>query len=243
MKEKDMKHIHKIIYALTFAMLFPLLANAEEEGFKPLFNGKDLTGWDGNPDLWSVKDGIIVGQTTKEKPTKGNTFIIWRGSELNDFELRLSFKIANGNSGVQYRSKEMGKWVMGGYQCDIRSPAYETKDPKNCTGKIYSEKVGRGQMAFAGEKVVYDKDGKKNVVGQVNEVAKINKALDNSEWKDLIIIAKGNQIVQKLNSEIVCELTDDDEAKRTLSGLLGLQIHAGAPMTVYFKDIRLKELK
>jgi hypothetical protein len=229
---------------LIVALLLPyMLQAAEEDGFKPIFNGKDLTDWDGNPDFWSVKDGMIVGQTTKEKPTKGNTFLIWKGGEMKDFELQLSFKIQNGNSGVQYRSKDYGNWVMGGYQCEIRAPAYDAKDPKNCTGKIYSERQGRGQMAFAGEKAVYGKDGKKSVVGQVNEVEKINKAIKQGDWNEFVIIAKGNQLTQKVNGEIVCELTDEDEAKRALSGLLGLQIHAGGPMLVQFKDIRVKELK
>src|SRR5690606_16191655 len=60
--------------------------HAEEgDGFKPLFDGKSLEGWDGNPDFWSVRDGAITGQTTAEKPTRGNTFIIYKGSEIGDF--------------------------------------------------------------------------------------------------------------------------------------------------------------
>lgn len=233
-----------VLGALTAAMLFPVvLAAAGEEGFTPLFNGKDLAEWDGNTNFWSVQEGIIVGQTTRELPAKGNTFLIWKGGELKDFELRLSFKIENGNSGVQYRSKDFGKWVMGGYQCDIRSPAYDTPDAKNCTGKIYSEKVGRGQMAFGGEKSIYDKNGKKSVVGKVNEIEKIKQALDKSEWKDLVIVARGNVLTQTINGETICELTDNDEARCERSGMVGLQIHAGPPMKVSFKNIRVKELK
>ena len=233
-----------ILSTLAAAAFVPLVATATEaDGFKSLFNGKDLTGWDGNPELWSVQDGIIVGQTTREKVTKGNTFLIWQGGELKDFELHASVKIEAGNSGIQYRSKSLGSWTMAGYQCDIRIPAYDRVDPKNCTAKIYSEREGRGQMAFGGEKAVYDKDGKKSVIGQINEVEKITKALDQAQWQELVIIAKGNRIVQKVNGETVCELTDEEEAKRSLSGHLGLQIHAGNPMKVSFKDIQLKELK
>lgn len=230
--------------AMAASVLLPVVSTAADvDGFKPLFNGKDLAGWDGNPELWSVQDGVIVGQTTPEKVAKGNTFLIWKGGELKDFELHVSVKIEAGNSGVQYRSKDMGNWAMAGYQCDVRIPAYDLKDPKNCTGKIYSEREGRGQMAFGGEKAVYGSDGKKSVVGQVNEVEKITKSLDQTQWQELVITAKGNQIVHKVNGETVCELTDDDEVKRALSGRLGLQIHAGKPMKVFFKDILLKELK
>lgn len=233
-----------ILSTLVAAVFLPVVATATDSGgFKTLFNGKDLTGWDGNPELWSVQDGVIVGQTTLEKVTKGNTFLIWKGGALGDFELRASVKIESGNSGVQYRSRDLGDWALAGYQCDVRIPAYDRADPRNCTGKIYSEREGRGQMALGGEKAVYDKDGKKGVVGQINEVGSITKALERGEWQELVIIAKGNQIVQSVNGETVCELTDDDEAKRALSGRIGLQIHAGKPMKVSFKDIQLKELK
>ena len=242
-----LRHIFFASKALPLASLVLLsstvLAAAEGEGFKPLFNGKDLSGWDGNPDFWSVQNGVIVGQTTAEKPTKGNTFLIWKGGELRDFELHASCKIENGNSGIQYRSKDLGNWTMAGYQCDIRFPDFDAKDPKNCTGKIYSEREGRGQMALGGEKALYDQDGKKNVVGQINEVEKITKALGQSEWKQVVIIAKGNHLTQKVNGETVCELTDEQESKRALSGFLGLQIHAGNPMKVSFKDIEIKELQ
>ena len=102
-----------ILSLFAFSTIFtslPSWAADAEEGFKPIFNGKDLDGWDGNPDFWSVKDGAITGQTTKEKPTRGNTFIVWRQGELDDFELRLAYKIIGGNSGIQYRSFENPKW-------------------------------------------------------------------------------------------------------------------------------------
>src|ERR1035441_1529165 len=111
-----------------------------EKGFARIFNGKDLTGWDGNPKLWSVKDGAITGQTTAENPAKGNTFLIWTNGTPGDFELRCSFKIVPGdkqgfaNSGIQYRSKVLdpSNWVVGGYQADMEAgPTY--------TGILYEE--------------------------------------------------------------------------------------------------------
>src|ERR1051325_7055909 len=95
-----------------------------EAGFTSLFNGKDLTGWTGDPRLWSVKDGAITGQTTTENPAKGNTFLIWTNGSVSDFELRCSFRLTAendqgfSNSGIQYRSKVLdpAHWVVGGYQ-------------------------------------------------------------------------------------------------------------------------------
>ena len=109
------------LLGLSIGFLFTTCILAEDEGFKPIFDGKALKGWDGNPELWRVDDGAITGQTTPEKPTKGNTFLIWReGSTVDDFELKLEYRIVGGNSGVQYRSFEAEeKWVVGGYQADI----------------------------------------------------------------------------------------------------------------------------
>src|SRR5262245_5447849 len=101
-------------------------APAEPKDMTALFNGKDLTGWEGDMRLWSFKDGIVRGETTKENVAKGNTFLLWRGGTLADFELRLSFRIKGGNSGVQYRSKhkpfketDENKWVVAGYQAEV----------------------------------------------------------------------------------------------------------------------------
>src|SRR5262249_23903560 len=147
----------------TFSLVvFSLLAlsalnnparSADEEGFKPIFNGKDLTGWDGNPDLWLVEDSAITGKTTAEKPAKGNTFLIWRqGEGVDDFELKLEYKIVGGNSGVQYRSFELEKWVVGGYQAHI--DAGDT-----FSGILYAER-DRGILAQRGEKTVIGDDHK-----------------------------------------------------------------------------------
>ena len=109
------------ILCLTLFAAVPFAAAADDAGFVQLFDGKTLDGWDGNPEFWSVKDGAITGVTTPEKPTKGNTFLIWRKGEVSDFELRVEFKINGGNSGIQYRSAELpdNKWVIRGYQADF----------------------------------------------------------------------------------------------------------------------------
>ena len=123
-----------------------------EEGFTSMFNGQDLTGWDGAKDLWSVKDGAIIGQTTKENPAKENTFLVWTNGQPGDFEMRCSFRIkANNNvgfanSGVQYRSSivKPSYWVVAGYQADMEAGP-------NYTGGLYEEKA-RGILASRGQK-------------------------------------------------------------------------------------------
>jgi len=212
-----------------------------EKGFVRLFNGKDLTGWEGNPKLWSVKDGAITGQTTAENPAKGNTFLIWTNGTVGDFELRCAFKLTPGdakgfaNSGIQYRSKvfDPANWVVGGYQADMEAgPTY--------TGILYEERL-RGIMAQRGEKVVWEKDGKK-VVGSVGNSADIQAAIKKGDWNDYVVIAKGNHLQQFINGKPTVDVTDEDEAKRAMTGVLALQLHAGPPMMAQFKNIRLKKL-
>jgi hypothetical protein len=143
----------------TLLCAFALLAGhgpAAEPEFQPLFNGKDLTDWDGNPELWKVEDGCIVGITTGPEQLAYNQFLIWRGGTLRNFELRVKCKLSNGNSGIQYRSEELkqnGPWSVGGYQCDIVSnPDYH--------GMLFGER-GRGMMAFHGCRVIVDEAGEK----------------------------------------------------------------------------------
>jgi sugar phosphate isomerase/epimerase len=212
-----------------------------------IFNGKDLSGWDGDPRLWSVKDGVIRGETTKENPARGNTFLVWRGGKLKDFVLKIKFRLQNGNSGIQYRSKEFDKWRISGYQAEV----------ENTPGKVgflYHE-AGRGWLVNVGDMMEIDKDGNKNVVGKVSDVEALKEAgyYKMQDWNEYTIIAVGNQLKQYLNGYPMIELidndrvTDPDDPKdrngAAREGLLALQIHAGPPMVVEFKDIRIKELK
>jgi hypothetical protein len=213
---------------------FAGLAAAEEQA-KSLFNGKTLDGWSGSEKFWSVKDGAITGQTTAENPTKGNTFLIWKGGEVKDFELKLKFKIVGGNSGIQYRSTDHGDFVVGGYQADI-----EAGD--RYIGILYEEK-GRGILAERGQTVVIGADGKKEVVGKTGDPKEIADSVKKEDWNEMVVIAKGNHLVQMINGYTTIDVTDNESSKAKASGILALQLHAGPPMTIQFKDIQLKELK
>ena len=232
-----MLRIHRMSLLCLLATCLFSVAIADDKadaGFKPIFNGKDLTGWDGNPKFWSVEDGAITGRTTKDNPTKGNTFIIWREAPVDDFVLKLKYKIVGGNSGIQYRSKEVDDWVISGYQGD-----FEAGDM--FSGILYEEKA-RGILALRGQKVTINADGSKDAeqVGDSNEIqSNINK----EDWNDYEIIAQGNHLTHKINGQVTAEVIDNQKVKAAQSGLLALQLHAGPPMVVQFKDIELKRTK
>lgn len=235
----------------TLALFLALgsLSLAEE---KNLFNGTDLTGWEGNTELWSVKDGCITGTTTAEKPLKHNTFLVWRAGTVKDFELTLKYKIVNGNSGIQYRSKELPKGecgpIISGYQADFEAG-------KTYSGILYEERArgilakrGEKTVIKAGEKVTVDKDGKEKkapdiqVTGSVGSSDEIQAAIKHEDWNDYKIIAKGGHLQHFINGIQTVDVTDESGTGAT-EGLLALQIHQGPPMVVQFKDLKLTELK
>jgi hypothetical protein len=211
-----------------------------------LFNGKDLTGWDGDPRLWGVKGGVIRGETTKENPAKGNTFLIWKGGTVKDFDLRLSFRMnAANNSGIQYRSRHVteGKvnnaWVVRGYQHELRN---EKKFP-NTPSFIYDEGGKRGRMCQVGERAVWTADGKKEVKETFVTQDAFDKLMRLDDWNDVVIIAKGANVRHYLNGRLVADFTDEDPKLALSEGVLALQLHAGAPMWVEFKNVRLKPIE
>lgn len=228
--------IVSIACAIFVAQLPCVFAADDETGFKNLFNGRDLTGWDGNPKFWSAKDETITGQTTAENPTKGNTFLIWRDGEVSDFELRLSFKIGGGNSGIQYRSKvtDQANWVVGGYQADFEAGT-------TYSGIVYEER-GRGILAERGQMVWIQPDGKKRVVGTMGKSDEIQALIKKDDWNEYVIIARGNHLTHVINGRITAEVWDDQSDKAAKAGILALQLHAGPPMTVQFKNIRIKKI-
>ncbi len=224
---------------MLVAMSGSLAAFAQDDGWVSIFDGKSLDKWDGNPEFWRVEDGTITGQTTKENPTKGNTFIIWRGGEVGDFELTLDYKIVGGNSGIQYRSFEVpdNKWVIGGYQGD-----FEAGD--TYSGILYGERY-RGILANRGQKTVLKKvDGKfkVEVVGSVGESKEIQSKIKKEDWNKYRIVANGFHFQHFINDTPTIDCVDEDTEKRA-KGVLALQLHAGPPMKVQFRNIKIKHLK
>ena len=217
------------------------------EGTKEIFNGKDLTGWDGDPRLWSVKDGVIHGETTKDLKANGNTFLIWKGGKVKNFELHVTFRCSSSNnSGIQYRSKHItegkgirNKWVVRGYQHEIRN---ENKLP-SVAGFIYDEgglTGGRGRTCLVGEKAEWV-DGKKKVTEKLIDAAGFEKLFKLDKWNDVVIRANGTHIQHFLNGKLILDFKDHPDNALT-EGILAFQLHAGKPMFAEFKNVRLKSL-
>jgi putative heme-binding domain-containing protein len=220
-----------------------------EPGFKKLFNGRDLAGWAGRPEHWTVEDGAITGRTTRERPARGNNFLIARDGDkslvVDDFELRLSYRILAdndrgfANSGIQYRSRELPDFVVAGYQADFEAgPRF--------SGILYDEgggAGGRGIMAQRGESVVWNADGERSIAGKLGDATEIQARIKKDGWNDLVIVARGSRLQHFINGALTVEVVDDARGKRLDSGILALQLHAGEPMTVQIKDVRLKPLR
>ena len=220
----------KILIITT--LIFAIKINAVSA--ETLFNGKDLSGWVGTPDFWSVENGVIVGETTPDKKTSSNTFLIWKGGEVGDFELTLKARVkGNNNSGIQYRSKVINakSWSVGGYQMDMH-PA------PNYLGMLYEER-GRGIIAQCGQRAIIDDKGKKALEGKPDAKKKYNL----SDWNEYSISAIGNRLVHKVNGQITVEIEDNEISKKSSKGILALQLHAGGAMRLEVKDIVLVNKK
>lgn len=208
-------------------------AAVEEAGFVSIFNGKDLTGWDGKPDWWRVEDGALTSQSTPEKPCPKAHYLIWRGGQPADFELRLRFRLIGGNSGIQIRSREVPDWDTSGYQADL-----DAED--QYTGGVYEHT--RGVIAPRGQKVVIAPDGKRQVT-VLGDPAELRKKWKLDEWNDYRIAARGNEITLWINGVMTAQANDRQTNVAASKGIIALQMHPGPPMKVQFKDIQLKTLK
>ena len=212
---------------------------AQQPWFDAIFDGVSLKGWDGDPAFWRVEHGAIVGESTADRRVTQNTFLIWRGGEPADFELKCEYRLTATNSGIQIRSvqvpagPDVGKWVMKGYQADI--------DAENqFTGQIYEER-GRGFLAMRGQATFVGNSGPPRVIGNLQQTPDQLKALiKTADWNQVHLLAYGNTITQVLNGAVMSVVVDEDVKNRQLGGLIGFQMHVGPPMKVEFRNIWLK---
>ena len=183
-------------------------AAAQEPGFVPMFDGKTLAGWDGDPRLWSVHDGVVVGSTDNTK-IDTNTFLITK-RDYSDFVLRTDVRLRNHNSGIQFRSEALPNWVVKGLQADMAEG--------NWWGSIYDERGTRGT-------IVNGWKGKAETVVRPHD------------WNQYEITCDGDFIQLKVNGLVTAELHDSAR----MTGVIALQLHAGTPMQVEFRNMRIKE--
>ena len=224
----------RVLLAIELVLLaWVAVCRAEGDG-KPIFNGHDLQNWDGDKRFWSVTNGAIRGETSLEQMPSTNTFLIWRGSVLKDFELKLKVRLRNGNSGVQYRSRDLGNWVVSGYQVELDNGPGKS-------GFLYEER-GRKYLALVGEKVEVDAQQKPNVMGMLARKKDLvaSNYYKPQDWNEYRVVARGNHLEHFINGVQIVDVVDNDSKGRSLEGVLALQIHVGPPMLVEFKDIFLK---
>jgi hypothetical protein len=230
-------------------------------GFRQIFNGTNLEGWDGDPTFWRVENGVITGETTPEKPITQNSFLIWRGGRTADFDLKVEFRINAGNTGVQYRSQQLpeggedniGKWVLKGYQADIDFA-------NQYSGMLYEERgrqflAPRGQFNYVGanqppatargaappQPAPGTTFGTRGQIGALNSSDALRAQIKQNDWNQFQVIARGNVLIHVLNGHVTALFVDDDAQNRSLDGLLGLQIHTGPPMKVEFRNIWIRQ--
>jgi hypothetical protein len=220
----------------------PEPVTGEEPGFTSIFDGRTLNGWEGDPKYWRIEDGVMTGEITPETVIRSNTFIIWRGGTVADFELKVDYRISEGgNSGINYRSVVIpdtvtatNRFAMRGYQCDI--------DAQNrYTGNNYEEK-GRLFLAVRGQVTRVTGTAKPVVLSTIGVNKELGAAIRTGDWNSAHLIARGNVLMHHVNGRLMTVVIDDDTRGRTMNGLLGVQVHVGPPMKVQYRNWRLKQL-
>jgi hypothetical protein len=215
------------------------LPKPDADGFIALFNGRDLSGWAGLPDYWSVTEGSIRGKQAKE--TSKQTFLVFAGLRVKDFELRLKYRFASpeGNSGLQFRSRVLDPeaFRVGGYQADFDAAVMYD-------GTIYDEAGvagDRGTMSNRGEATIWDSANKRHNRPLKERALVLTRAIKRGDWNDVVLLVRGRHIVYRINGHVMTDLLDNSPAALA-EGILALQLHEGFTMDVRFKDVRLKAL-
>jgi len=204
-----------------------------------LFDGKTLDGWEGAEGLWRVEDGAITGETTEANKLKGNSFLIWKKGTVSDFEIEFSYRLLSdsGNSGLQYRSKDLGNFVVSGYQADIEAG-------KTYTGINYGEKTGRDILAARGQRTWLGDGKTKTKTEQFADGAALQASVKGKgEWNSYKVVAKGTTMTHTINGTLMSETIDESAKDAVKEGILAFQLHVGPPMKIQFKDIKLTPLK
>jgi len=232
---------------------------ANHEGYTSIFDGATLTGWEGQPGLWRVEDGAIVGETAKEMFAAWafpNTFLVNRGIVAKDFDLKLEIKVEKGGgSGIQYRSsigtqpgQAPGKasegrdprWSMIGPQADFWFPVNE--QAKDYSGQLYSQNTGLGIVAWRGQVVHSIARKAPQLVGLIGDRGKLGAFVNDGAWNQYLIMARGGVILHILNGQLMAVLVDDDPASsNNVSGIFGLQVE-GVPCKVSFRNLWLRKI-
>lgn len=218
------------LVVFTAVVSLPIAAAEPENGFVSMFNGEDLSGWEGKPGGWWIEDGAITSESTPEKPCIKHHYLYWRGGQPGDFVLRFKFKLVGGNSGVQFRSEPRPEFDTWGYQADM--------DAENqWIGCLFQH--DRGGVVMRGFKATIAEDGTRTEEAFADP-AELLKAIHIGDWNEYEVVAEGNHISLSINGTLMCEVEDKDAQYSRAKGLIALQMHPGPPMKVQFKDLRIQ---
>jgi 3-keto-disaccharide hydrolase len=226
-----------ILAAFSYGAAGEMTAPAGGRDFTPIFDGETLSGWDGDPTYWRVEDGKLVGAITPDTLLKKNSWIIWRDGDVEDFELKLEYRIsAEGNSGVGYRCEEIAgeRFAFRGYQADIYGG-------DQWTGINYEER-GRTFLALRGMKTVIEPGKRPTLDSVFASEEQLQTHVRKGGWNAYHLIVRGGRHQYFLNGVLMNEVTDRDSVNGRRKGLLGVQVHVGPPMKVEFRNILLKRL-
>jgi hypothetical protein len=224
--------------------LFPPTVPDDMAGFVPIFDGKTLTGWDGDTRFWRVENGEIVGETTPEKVVTLNNFLIWRGGTVKDFELKVEFRMSGTNSGIQYRSTELpavGKWVLKGYQADMDFTEgfvgnVHDERGRSPSGEGHVVLARRGQMTRIVDGPTYKS------VATIGDGTLLRGVMNVNGWNQYHIIARGPVLMQIMNGQLMAVAIDEDATHAVPEGLLGFQMHVGPPFKIQYRNVMLRKL-
>jgi len=246
-----------VLLTVTIASQSCMAQKKNKDGFKPIFDGKTLTGWEGDPTYWRVEDGALTGEITPATLLKTNSFIVYKGGQPADFELTGEFKITEaGNSGINYRSEQLPQsevpFALRGYQADIDGK-------RTYTGQNYEERK-RTTLAYRGQQTVIPlytgadtpeavrSNVKKNawsamqVVGSLGSSDSLKTLIKPEDWNTFRLVIRGNHLQHYINNVLMSDVTDNDTVNGKAKGLLGVQVHVGPPMKVQYRTLMLKEL-
>ncbi|MEO6329846.1 MAG: DUF1080 domain-containing protein [Ginsengibacter sp.] len=246
-----------VLLLVTISLVFSCSSSKgtksiDKNGYRLIFDGKTLEGWQYDPVYWRIENSVLVGEITSSTLLKRNSFIIKKDLITRDFDLKVDYRISSsGNSGINYRSVLIDSlpFAMRGYQADI--------DGQNrYTGQNYEER-GRTTLAYPGQKVTINssenstplKDNIKNnawtktmVTGSFGNTDSLKSHIKIEDWNECHLIVKGNRLLHYINNVLISDVTDNDTMYRKFSGRLGVQVHVGPPMKIEYKNFRLKEL-
>ncbi len=227
----------------------PLSAQDAPAAGKQLFNGQNLDGWDGDPRFWRVKNGELIGETSESNKAEKNTFLIYRGGEFSDFDLQFQYQVTGYNSGVQYRSSELGQWSVGGYQSDFEAQHHKSDNgPIDRFSGMFFDEQGRMFMGQRGQAVIVrtntltPKKPHLEVIGSVGDPLELEKAIHREGWNTMRVVARGFTFTHIINERVMSVGIDEDAAHRRASGIIAFQLHSGPPMQIRIKDLKIVEL-